>query len=152
MQSLISKASRCLLKRNKQRAFPLAQRYATERIHEARAYGQPLPRSHPHLFGSEGELTPGIPATEYEQRRCRLMDRLPDNAIAVCVGARLQYMSQSILCVEPFRLIHVLKSPFIVFVASHSFPFRQATDFAYLTGFLEPDAAVVLRKLCVRLF
>lgn len=30
-------------------------------------FGQPLPSTHPHLL-SQGELTPGIQAKEYEQR------------------------------------------------------------------------------------
>lgn len=67
--------------------------------------------------------TPRIPYAEYEERRRRLMDSLPDQALVVCCGARVQYMSQSIF-----------------------YKFRQGTNFAYLTGFNEPDAAVVLQK------
>lgn len=85
--------------------------------------GQPLPQTHPHLFSSTKELTPGIPYEEYEQRRRDLIARLPDNALVICCGGRLQYMSQRIF-----------------------YKFRQSTNFAYLTGFHEPDAAVVLRK------
>lgn len=59
-------------------------------------YGQPLPSTHPHLL-SQGELTPGIKASEYEDRRKRLMDRLEDGATVVIAGGKVQYMSQNIL-------------------------------------------------------
>ena len=119
-----------------------------------RAYGQPLPHSHPHLFprrgtlGSEDavlrpgdalpdaslyddgvgivateQLTPGIPKSEYEQRRKRLMDSLPDNSVVVAMSGRVKSMSGNIF-----------------------YKFRQETNFWYLTGFQEPDSAVILEK------
>ncbi|KAH7912445.1 peptidase M24 [Hygrophoropsis aurantiaca] len=84
-------------------------------------YGQPLFPSHPHLL-KPNELTPGIPAEEYERRRKELMDSLPANSVVVSVAAPIKYMSASI------------------------YKFRQASDFWYLTGFEEPDAAVILEK------
>ncbi|KAH7921706.1 peptidase M24, partial [Leucogyrophana mollusca] len=85
-------------------------------------YGQPLFPSHPHLL-KPNELTPGIPSEEYERRRKELMDSLPANSVVVSVAAPIKYMS-----------------------ASMYYKFRQASDFWYLTGFEEPDAAVVLEK------
>ncbi|TFK56263.1 peptidase M24 [Heliocybe sulcata] len=101
--------------------------YATEfeyRLHPSKPseYGQPLFESHPHLVKAI-ELTPGIPAHEYKRRRKELMDSLPDNSIVVSVAAPVKYMSGQIF-----------------------YKFRQASDFWYLTGFEEPDAAVILEK------
>ncbi|GJN89735.1 hypothetical protein Rhopal_002724-T1 [Rhodotorula paludigena] len=86
----------------------------------ARSFGQPLPSTHPHLL-APGELTPGITAVEYEQRRRRLVDRLEDGAVVVIAGGKTKYMSQNIF-----------------------YRFRQASNFWYLTGFEEPDSALVL--------
>lgn len=100
--------------------------------------GQPLPHTHPHLFPvdfrrgtnpKEGggvaydHLTPGIPTAEYEQRRRQLMERLPRNSVVVLMGGRIKYMSQNIF-----------------------YKFRQDSNFWYLTGMQEPDAALVLEK------
>ncbi|KAF5331579.1 hypothetical protein D9611_007572 [Ephemerocybe angulata] len=86
-------------------------------------FGQPVPESHPHLFDSRHDLTPGIPAEEYEQRRKQLMDMLPNNSIVVAVASPIKYMSSNIF-----------------------YKHRQASDFWYLTGFEEPDSAVILEK------
>lgn len=59
-------------------------------------YGQPLPSTHPHLL-SQGELTPGIQAGEYAERRRKLIEGLEDGATVVIAGGRVQYMSQNIL-------------------------------------------------------
>lgn len=40
-----------------------------------------------------GEITPGVSAEEYEQRRKTLMDRLPENSLVVSVSAEMKYMS-----------------------------------------------------------
>jgi len=90
-----------------------------------RTYGQPLPHTHPHLFplrdavGSpvldpsgnviptpELELTPGISALEYEERRKRLMKRLPEGSIVVATAGRVKCMSANILWVS-FSLVWV---------------------------------------------
>lgn len=55
-------------------------------------FGQPLPPSHPHIVKPK-ETTPGIPQKEYERRRKELIDRLPDNSLAVCVAGQIKYMS-----------------------------------------------------------
>ena len=41
------------------------------------------------------DLTPGIPASEYDQRRRNLMESLPDKSIVVSVAAPTKYMSGS---------------------------------------------------------
>lgn len=56
-------------------------------------YGQPLHQTHPTLV-REGELTPGIPAAEYEERRRRLMRSLPDGAVVVCMGGTVRLMTE----------------------------------------------------------
>ncbi|ETW84620.1 Metallo peptidase M24B [Heterobasidion irregulare TC 32-1] len=100
--------------------------YATEAhprpVPKPSKFGQPTFQSHPHLLRSH-ELTPGIPASEYERRRRKLMDGLPDGSLVVSVSAQVKYMSGAIF-----------------------YKFRQASDFWYLTGFEEPDSAVVLKK------
>ena len=65
----------------------------------SKAYGQPLPSTHPHLL-APGQLTPGISATEYEQRRRNLVDRLEDEAVVVIAGGKTVYSTQNILCVS----------------------------------------------------
>ncbi|KIJ19786.1 hypothetical protein PAXINDRAFT_107213, partial [Paxillus involutus ATCC 200175] len=85
-------------------------------------YGQPVFQSHPHLLKPH-ELTPGIPVEEFERRRKELMDSLPSNSVVVSVAAPIKFMSGNIF-----------------------YKFRQASDFWYLTGFQEPDAAVILEK------
>ncbi|KAG0695786.1 peptidase M24 [Suillus ampliporus] len=103
--------------------------YATEAAanydHKPSHYGQPLFQSHPHLPKTvrPNELTPGIPSEEYERRRKDLMDSLPSNSVVVLIAAPVKYMSGSIF-----------------------YKYRQASDFWYLTGFEEPDSAVVLEK------
>ncbi|CAB4489411.1 uncharacterized protein OCT59_011176 [Rhizophagus irregularis] len=87
-----------------------------------RLYGQPTAKTHPHLM-KPGEVTPGITATEYEFRRARLMNMLPENSVAIALGYRTRYMSNKVF-----------------------YPFHQNTDFFYLCGFNEPDAAIVLEK------
>ncbi|KAK0537042.1 aminopeptidase [Tilletia horrida] len=126
----------------------------------SRVYGQPLPHTHPHLFprrspgeddlmpatlggphnfflpttdgtmtdpGLVGvaydELTPGITAAEYEARRRTLMASLPDSSIVVAMSGRVKIMSGNIF-----------------------YRFRQETNFWYLTGFQEPDAALIMEK------
>lgn len=59
-------------------------------------YGQPLPSTHPHLLAA-GELTIGITADEYEQRRKTLMDGLEEGAVVIVAGGKLKYLSGQIL-------------------------------------------------------
>lgn len=67
------------------------------------------------------KVTPGLSAVEFEQRRASLMKSLPDNAVVICLGYSTRYMTNNIF-----------------------YQFHQNTDFWYLCGFNEPDAALVL--------
>lgn len=56
-------------------------------------YGQQLSRTHSHLI-KPTELTTGITAGEYEDRRKRLMGSLPDGSIVICMGGTVRLVSQ----------------------------------------------------------
>lgn len=66
-------------------------------------------------------MTPGLLATEFEQRRQNLMKCLPEGSVVVSAGYSTRYMSNNVF-----------------------YPFHQATDFWYLSGFNEPDSAMIL--------
>ena len=83
---------------------------------------QPLPSTHPHLL-APGELTPGVPASEYAARRLALAAALPEGAIAVFPSAPPAYMGHDV-----------------------PHPYHQNTDFFWLTGFLEPSSLVACSK------
>ncbi|TFK64905.1 peptidase M24 [Pluteus cervinus] len=105
----------------------LHRSYATEALSidstsKPSSFGQPLFQSHPHLLQPD-ELTPGIPSEDYELRRKRLMDSLPSGSAVVSVAAPMKFLSGNIF-----------------------YKYRQASDFWYLTGFEEPDSAVILEK------
>ncbi|ERS95958.1 hypothetical protein HMPREF1624_07493 [Sporothrix schenckii ATCC 58251] len=85
-------------------------------------FGQPVHETHPHILQA-GELTPGITAQEYYDRRCALAAALPPDSAAVLRASDVKYRSGAVF-----------------------FPFRQESDFFYLTGFNEPEAVAVLRK------
>lgn len=61
-----------------------------------------------------------IPASEFAERRQRLLAKLGDNAIAI-----------------------IQSSSVVIRNRDADFPFRQDSDFLYLTGFNEPDAVAV---------
>lgn len=116
-------------------------------------YGQPLPSTHPHLL-APGQLTPGISATEYETRRRKLVDRLDDDAVVVIAGGRTVYSSQNILHVlaVSLALSHACrrcapKADSARSRETHSYRFRQRSNFWYLTGFEEPDSALIIGAL-----
>ncbi|MCJ1325083.1 hypothetical protein MMC10_001745, partial [Thelotrema lepadinum] len=104
------------------RATTLRRTYATTVAAADLQFGQPLHETHPHLLEA-GELTPGIPALEYANRRTALAQKLPANSIAVVAAAEVKYKSG------------------VVF-----YPFHQDSNFFYLTGFNEPEALAVIAK------
>jgi hypothetical protein len=55
--------------------------------------GQPLHASHPHLIYSK-HLTAGVPASEYEDRRKKLMESLGDGAVVICMGNTVRLVTQ----------------------------------------------------------
>ncbi|KAE8151371.1 xaa-pro dipeptidase app [Aspergillus avenaceus] len=83
-------------------------------------FGQPLHETHPHIL-NPGELTPGITALEYAQRRSRLANKLPKHAVAVLSAAEVTYRASGIF---------------------HEY--RQDSNFFYLTGFNEPNALAII--------
>ncbi|KAI0437454.1 peptidase M24, structural domain-containing protein [Xylaria telfairii] len=85
-------------------------------------FGQPVHETHPHLL-KPGELTPGITAQEYHERRSALCALLPANSAVILRGADVKYRSGAVF---------------------HAF--RQESNFLYLTGFSEPESLAVLRK------
>lgn len=86
-------------------------------------FGQPLHETHPHLLQA-GEVTPGISALEYFERRAKLAEHLPSGSIAVFAASDLKYASGAVF-----------------------YKFHQDPDFLYLTGFNEPDALAIIEKL-----
>ncbi|KAF2193513.1 xaa-Pro aminopeptidase-like protein [Zopfia rhizophila CBS 207.26] len=86
-------------------------------------FGQPLHETHPHLLKA-GEVTPGITAQEYYDRRAKLAEALPLNSIAILAASDLKYRSGAVF---------------------HKF--HQDPDFLYLTGFNEPDALAIIEKI-----
>ncbi|KAI0477299.1 aminopeptidase-like protein [Xylariaceae sp. FL0804] len=86
-------------------------------------FGQPVHETHPHLLEA-GELTPGITAQEYHERRAALCRALPPDAAVLLPSADVQYRSGSVF---------------------HAF--RQESNFLYLTGFSEPQSFAVLRRV-----
>lgn len=64
---------------------------------------------------------PGIEPAEFKHRRARLMAALTDTDVAIVPGASIRYRNRDT-----------------------EYPFRQDSDFYYLTGFEEPDSVVVL--------
>ncbi|MCJ1253462.1 hypothetical protein MMC24_001274 [Lignoscripta atroalba] len=85
-------------------------------------FGQPVHETHPHLL-RPGELTPGITALEYAQRRSKLASRLPRNGIAVVAASDTKYRSGAVF-----------------------YEFHQDSNFFYLTGFNEPEAVAVIGR------
>lgn len=70
-----------------------ARRYTSTHPSKPPRQGQPLAATHPHLVHSK-HLTPGIPASEYEDRRKRLMESLGDGAKVICMGNTVRLVTQ----------------------------------------------------------
>ncbi|KAH6842982.1 peptidase M24, structural domain-containing protein [Chaetomium sp. MPI-CAGE-AT-0009] len=85
-------------------------------------FGQPVYETHPHIL-EPGEVTPGITAQEYADRRAKLAFSLPDGGVAVLPSAEVKYRSGAVF-----------------------YPFRQESNFLYLAGFSEPQSLAVIRK------
>ncbi|CAJ2504956.1 Uu.00g123500.m01.CDS01 [Anthostomella pinea] len=96
--------------------------YATAVSASQLLFGQPVHETHPHLL-KPAELTQGITAQEYHQRRANLCHSLPKDSAVILPSATLKYRSGAVF---------------------HGF--RQESNFLYLTGFSEPDSFAVLKK------
>ena len=80
---------------------------------------QPTAATHPHLM-NDGELTPGIQASEYASRRARFGELLPEGCLALFPAASQAHMGHDV-----------------------PFPYHQNSDLSYLSGFLEPSCLLV---------
>ncbi|CAN9505815.1 unnamed protein product [Ophioblennius macclurei] len=97
-----------------------------------RYLGQPSPFSHPHLI-KHGEVTPGLSQTEFELRRQRLASLI--EAQADRLGPSASSSTHAVI---------ILSHPIRYMSNDIPYSFHQNQDFLYLTGFLEPDSALVL--------
>uniref|UniRef100_A0A3B4AY22 Aminopeptidase P N-terminal domain-containing protein n=1 Tax=Periophthalmus magnuspinnatus TaxID=409849 RepID=A0A3B4AY22_9GOBI len=97
-----------------------------------RYLGQPSPYTHPH-FIKNGEVTPGLSQSEYELRRYKL---------ASLIEAQAERMGPSTS--SSHHVVLVLSHPTRYMTNDIPYPFHQNQDFLYLTGFLEPDSALIL--------
>lgn len=86
--------------------------------------GQPTFETRSHIITKPGDLTPGIAAIEYYQRRLRLIKQLPKSSITILVGNVTQYASGSVF-----------------------YDFQQDNNFYYMTGWLEPNSIAILEKI-----
>lgn len=124
--SIKSKCSQTILKRTTAQILrtntPFANSLQTRNYASLPKCGQPLFETHPHLL-KEGELTPGITAQEYYARRLKVLDDMAPGSMAIFPGNDTQFATGSVF-----------------------YEFRQDPNFFYLTGFLEPKAALVLYK------
>ncbi|KAJ2906500.1 hypothetical protein MKZ38_001481 [Zalerion maritima] len=85
-------------------------------------FGQPVYETHPHKL-KPGEVTPGISAQEYHSRRQKFAASLPNGAVAVLPAATLKFKSGPVF-----------------------YPYRQESNFWYLTGWEEPESLTVIEK------
>lgn len=104
------------------RALKHLNRLQGVRCRSTLAAGQPLFETRPHLI-KNGDITPGIPALEYFERRLRVADAMPVKSCAVVMGATTKYRSGPVF-----------------------YDFHQNPDFFYLSGFLEPESALIIEK------
>ncbi|HCI01981.1 MAG TPA: Xaa-Pro aminopeptidase, partial [Oceanospirillaceae bacterium] len=65
-----------------------------------------------------------LPTTEYQQRRQQLMEQLPDNSVVMVFAAAVSVRNGDV---------------------EHAY--RQDSYFYYLTGFVEPESVLLLRRL-----
>ncbi|KAJ4858626.1 metallopeptidase family m24 domain-containing protein [Trichoderma breve] len=102
--------------------FSPRQRYSSLVSAANLQFGQPVHETHPHILKA-GEVTPGISAQEYADRRAALADAMPEGGVAVLHAAPLVYKSGAVF-----------------------HPYRQETNFLWLTGWDEPDAMAIIEK------
>ncbi|TVY68773.1 Intermediate cleaving peptidase [Lachnellula suecica] len=107
---------------------PSSRRRATRRTYASISaaelqFGQPVHETHPHLLRA-GEITPGITAQEYADRRAKLAASLPKDGIAILAASDTKYRSGAVF-----------------------YEFHQEPNFLYLTGFNEPEAVAVIQKV-----
>ncbi|RCK64355.1 Intermediate cleaving peptidase 55 [Candida viswanathii] len=97
--------------------------FTRPRLHTPFSAGQPTYETRPHIITQPGDLTPGLSAMEYYERRLELSTKLPAKSLAIIIGNSVKFSSGSVF-----------------------YDFQQDTDLYYLTGWLEPDSIVVIEK------
>ncbi|KAJ7550385.1 hypothetical protein O6H91_07G098300 [Diphasiastrum complanatum] len=95
-------------------------RFMSLQVERALDPGQPTPETHPEVL-SEGQIMPGIHASEFLTRRENLMKLLPKDSLVILGSASIQQMTD----VVPY-------------------PFRQDADYLYFTGCQQPGGVAVL--------
>ncbi|XP_064483348.1 xaa-Pro aminopeptidase 3-like [Ornithodoros turicata] len=101
--------------------------------HTPQLYGQPTAETHPHLL-RKGEVTPGIQKEEYQSRRRRLVE----NIRQLCSTSKTQHAqikNHAIIVPSATKTYMSDKIPY---------PFRQNSDFFYLSGFQEIDSILLI--------
>ncbi|XP_035208838.1 xaa-Pro aminopeptidase 3-like [Stegodyphus dumicola] len=95
-------------------------------------YAQPTPVSHAHLLKSN-EVTPGLSVDVYQCRRTRLMQVISQMTFAE--------MNKS-------AHIVIVPSGSVVYMSENiPYPFRQNTEFLYLSGFKEANCVLILHTV-----
>lgn len=84
--------------------------------------GQPIFETRPNLV-KKGDITPGISAAEYLNRRYRIAEQMEPGSIAIIAGQRTKFATESVF-----------------------YYFQQNNDLFYLTGWDEPDSVCILEK------
>ena len=96
-----------------------------------RCFGQPAAQTHPHLLSS-GEVTPNITKEEYRRRRTMLVT-MARNMVKGCNSVDDH--------------LFVFPSACKVYMTNDiPYPFRQNSDFLYLSGFQEPNSVLVIHS------
>ncbi|CCE94035.1 aminopeptidase TDEL_0H01760 [Torulaspora delbrueckii] len=100
----------------------LTARHLSNRRRSPIQAGQALHETRPNLLKA-GELTPGITALEYHERRVRLANKMPAKSCAIIAGSQVKYASGAVF-----------------------YPFQQSNNLFYLTGWNEPDSVAIIEK------
>lgn len=100
----------------------LPMRHLSNRKRHPIQAGQALHETRPHLLKA-GELTPGITALEYHERRMKLAKDLTTKSCAIITSNQVKFASGAVF-----------------------YPFQQSTNLFYLTGWNEPDSVMILEK------
>lgn len=85
--------------------------------------GQPTHETRPHYIPVAGNLSPGISALEYYNRRLKFSKNMPVKSIAIFVGNSVAFSSGSVF-----------------------YDFQQDNDLYYMTGWLDPDSVAIIEK------
>ncbi|XP_021348313.1 probable Xaa-Pro aminopeptidase 3 isoform X2 [Mizuhopecten yessoensis] len=96
-----------------------------------RNFGQPVAQTHPHLL-KQGEVTPFVTKEEYSNRRHNVF-KLALDQFEGCNNVKEHIM----IFPSASRLYMTIPIPY---------PFRQNTDFLYLSGFQEADSVLILHN------